>query len=126
MNSIFRVFVVAFIFGGLGGCGPRDAGKKFPLMKESMEWLKSYCLNDVKLMPLWRGQGVSMKFECAVGKSAYLSDLDTRFIERGFSFVANYKSTKTWCKDGIGFHITVENGMRVSSYYPSSSCEGGQ
>ena len=123
MNSIFRIFFVTFILGGLVGCGPRDASKKFPLMKESMEWLKSYCLNDVKLMPLWRGQGVSIKFECAVDKSVDLSDLDSQLIARGFIFVVDYKPTKTWCKDGVGFHITVENGMRVSSYYPSSSCE---
>ncbi|WP_131280658.1 hypothetical protein [Hylemonella gracilis] len=122
MKRTIRSIALAFILAFLMGCGPRDVNQKFPLMKESMEWLKSYCENDVELMTLWRGQGVSIKFECSVDRSVDLTVLDTELAARGFSFVAEYKPTKTWCKDGIGFHVTGNQGMRASSYYPSSSC----
>lgn len=122
MNSTIRVIALAFTLVTVMGCGPRDANQKFPLMKESMEWLKSYCENDVKLMTLWRGQGVSIKFECAVDGSIDLKALDSALAAKGFSFIVEHEPAKTWCKDGVGFHITVNQGMRASAYYPSSSC----
>jgi hypothetical protein len=90
MNRTIRFTALASILVTVMGCGPRDANQKFPLMKESMEWLRSNCEDDAKLMTLWRGQGVSIKFECALEKSVAPSDLDSQLIAKGFIFARTY------------------------------------
>jgi hypothetical protein len=121
MNRTIRFTALASILVTVMGCGPRDANQKFPLMKESMEWLRSNCEDDAKLMTLWRGQGVSIKLECAFEKSVAPSDLDSQLIAKGFIFASQEKQTKAWCKEGVVFFIERQSRLRVSAYYNHGS-----
>lgn len=121
MKGTIRFMALAFMLVIVMGCGPRDANQKFPLMKERIEWLKSYCEDNAKLMTLWRGQGVSIKFECAVEKSIDLSDLDSLLIAKGFIFTNQEKQTKAWCKAGVIFFLESHSRLRASAYYNHGS-----